>query len=187
MGKVCFFPSIFPFFSPPHLLTVLFFVFFIVIFVQIIRYSIIYLYMYIGKTKSFLCTFSFLFFLIYAPRHFLFSSKFFLFYHQIPQCLLVSVVLHGSDLLIHNNLDAFSVDSEITLMAFLFFLQSYLVDSEFCIKIFLWNPDSQLLSDNILSTICWICIVLLALDTFQAFFHRPLRYVPPMRLSGRHS
>ena len=106
------------------------------IFVQIITNSIIYVYMDIGKTNSFLC---FLFFLFPTPVFiFLFSSKLFLFYHLTPQRLLVSVMIHGFDLLFHNFLEAFSVDSEIARMTFLFFfLQSYLVDSKYCIKIFL--------------------------------------------------
>ena len=105
------------------------------------------------------------------------------FYHQIPQNSFVSVVLRGFDLLIHNYLDAFSADSEIARMAFLFFLLSYLVDSEFCLKIFLRNPGGKLLSDHMLSTICRICIVLQAPDTFQAFFRWPLRCFPPTGLS----
>ena len=48
------------------------------------------------------------------------SFKPFLFYHRIPQRSLISVVLHGSDLLIYNHLDAFPDDSEVALMAFLF-------------------------------------------------------------------
>ena len=73
--------------------------------------------MYIGKTKYFLCFLS-----LYLPHpSFPFFSKPFLFYHQITQRSLVSVVFHGSDLLIHNQLDAFSADSEIDRMAFLFF------------------------------------------------------------------
>ena len=136
--------------------------------------------MYIGITKSFLC---FLSLYLPHPLYFFFSFKLFLFYHQIPQRSLVSVVLHGSDLLNHNHLDAFSNDSEIALMAFLFFHLSYFVDSEFCIQIFLRNPGSQLLSDSMLSTICWSCIVQLAPDIFQAFFRCPLRDFPPTILS----
>ena len=94
-----------------------------------------------------------------------------------------SVVLQGSDLLIHNHLNAFSADSGIAPMAFLFFLLSYLVDLEFCIKIFPRNPGSQLLLDNMLSHICYICIALQAPDIFRAFFRRPHRCFPPTGLS----
>ena len=135
--------------------------------------------MYIWKTKSFLCFLS----LYLLHPSFPLPPKPFLFYYQIPQRSLVSVVLHGSDLLIHNHLDDFSADSEIALMAFLFILLSYLVDLEFCVKIFLPNLGSQLLSDNMLSVICWICIVLQAPDIFQAFIRRPLPYFPPTGLS----
>ena len=46
---------------------------------------------------------------LFTPTtHFLFNSKHFLFYHYIPQRSLVSGVLHGSDLLIYNHLDASS-------------------------------------------------------------------------------
>lgn len=39
-----------------------------------------------------------------------------------PQCPLISdVELHGFDLLLHNHFEAFSSDSEIALMGFLFF------------------------------------------------------------------
>ena len=157
-------------------------------------YIYIYIYIYYSKTKSFFFFFKscspftplfiylFAFFSLDSPL-FSFRVLFLSFILNLtPQRSQVSVVLRRSDLLIRNILEGFSTDSEIALMAFFFHL-SYLVDSKFCIKICLRNPDSRPQSDNMLFAIDWICIVLPAPDTFRVFFRRPYRYFLPKGLS----
>ena len=111
-----------------------------------ITYPFMYISMYIEKTKS-------LFFLFFSD--FLPPTSFFFFLFQTLSSLR-SMDLIFYSITISNLLRPIL---KITLRAF---LQLYLVDSEFCIKIILRNPSSQLQSDYMLSAICWICIVLLA-------------------------
>ena len=117
----------------------------------------------------------FLLFLSFIP---LFFHLYFLFLYFLlnltPQRLQVSVVFHGSNLLNHNHLETYSIDSEIALMSFLFL--SPIIPSQLRV---LRNPNSWPQSENMLPAIGWISIVLLAPDTFRAFFWRPSRYFPP--------